>query len=159
MAGPRSRCLVPFTSFCDYADTKPKKTPKWFALDKARLLVAFAGIWTERIGVRGTKSNPRSRTTLSFRYIRRRCRPRGCKRDDVVGQEVASCTTTPFWLCTLLDLRQQSIRRLLAGRLLAWQRVLSYNCWRRDLCGMVQQPTNRMERRLSAILAADVAGY
>src|SRR5947207_12911508 len=32
--GPDSRCLVPFTSFCEYADTKPKKTPKWFALDE-----------------------------------------------------------------------------------------------------------------------------
>src|SRR3954471_20998772 len=31
---PESRCLVPFTSFCEYADTKPKKTPKWFALDE-----------------------------------------------------------------------------------------------------------------------------
>src|SRR5258707_2251382 len=30
---------------------------------------------------------------------------------------------------------------------------------RRDLRAMVQQPTNRVERRLSAILAADVAGY
>ena len=26
---PESRCLVPFTSFCEYADAKPKKTPKW----------------------------------------------------------------------------------------------------------------------------------
>src|SRR5256714_8736961 len=55
---PESRCLVPFTSFCEYADTKPKKTPKWFALDETRPLVAFAGIWTEWIGVRGTKANP-----------------------------------------------------------------------------------------------------
>jgi putative SOS response-associated peptidase YedK len=45
--GPQSRCLVPFTSFCEYADTKPKKTPKWFALDEARPLIAFAGLWTE----------------------------------------------------------------------------------------------------------------
>ena len=29
--GPKNRCLVPFTSFCEYADTKPRKTPTWFA--------------------------------------------------------------------------------------------------------------------------------
>jgi putative SOS response-associated peptidase YedK len=56
--GPESRCLVPFTSFCEYADTKPKKTSKWFAIDESRPLVAFAGIWTEWRGTRGTKANP-----------------------------------------------------------------------------------------------------
>jgi putative SOS response-associated peptidase YedK len=55
---PESRCLVPFTSFCEYADTKPRKTPKWFALDDSRPLIAFAGIGTEWTGVRGTKANP-----------------------------------------------------------------------------------------------------
>lgn len=55
---PESRCLVPFTSFCEYADTKPRKTPKWFALDDSRPLIAFAGIWTEWTGIRGTKANP-----------------------------------------------------------------------------------------------------
>ena len=29
--GPKFRCLVPMTSFCEYADTKPRKTPTWFA--------------------------------------------------------------------------------------------------------------------------------
>lgn len=53
-----SRCLVPFTSFCEYADTKPKKTPTWFALDDSRPLCAFAGIWTTWHGTRGPKSNP-----------------------------------------------------------------------------------------------------
>jgi hypothetical protein len=28
--GQSSRCIVPATSFCEYADTKPRKTPKWF---------------------------------------------------------------------------------------------------------------------------------
>lgn len=28
---PKNRCVVPFTSFCEYADTKPRKTPTWFA--------------------------------------------------------------------------------------------------------------------------------
>jgi putative SOS response-associated peptidase YedK len=49
---------VPFTSFCEYADTKPRKTPTWFALDDSRPLAAFAGIWTPWHGTRGTKANP-----------------------------------------------------------------------------------------------------
>lgn len=56
--GPASRCLVPVTSFCEYADTKPRKMPTWFALDDSRPLVAFAGIWTTWHGKRGTKANP-----------------------------------------------------------------------------------------------------
>ena len=52
------RCVVPFTSFCEYADTKPRKTPTWFAFDESRPLAVFAGIWTEWHGKRGTKSNP-----------------------------------------------------------------------------------------------------
>lgn len=55
---PQNRCVVPFTSFCEYADTRPKKTPTWFALDEQRPLAVFAGIWTSWTGVRGTKSNP-----------------------------------------------------------------------------------------------------
>jgi putative SOS response-associated peptidase YedK len=55
---PESRCLAPMSSFCEYADTKPRKTPTWFAIDESRPLVAFAGIWTEWTGTRGTKANP-----------------------------------------------------------------------------------------------------
>jgi putative SOS response-associated peptidase YedK len=55
---PPNRCVVPFTSFCEYADTKPKKTPTWFAIDDSRPLVVFAGIWTRWTGARGTKKNP-----------------------------------------------------------------------------------------------------
>jgi putative SOS response-associated peptidase YedK len=40
------RCVVPFNSFCEYADTKPRKTPTWFALEDDRPLAFFAGIWT-----------------------------------------------------------------------------------------------------------------
>jgi putative SOS response-associated peptidase YedK len=54
----RNRCLVPATSFCEYADTKPRKTPTWFALGEDRPLFAFAGLWTPRRGVRGPKSTP-----------------------------------------------------------------------------------------------------
>jgi putative SOS response-associated peptidase YedK len=49
---------VPSTSFCEYADTKPRKTPTWFALGDDRPLAVFAGIWTTWHGERGTKANP-----------------------------------------------------------------------------------------------------
>jgi putative SOS response-associated peptidase YedK len=65
---PESRCLVPMSSFCEYADTKPKKTPRWFAIDESRPLVAFAGIWTEWTGVRGTKAKSRAE---ELQYSRR----------------------------------------------------------------------------------------
>jgi putative SOS response-associated peptidase YedK len=55
---PDNRCVVPFTSFCEYADTKPKKTPTWFAFDETRPLAVFAGIWTTWHGKRGAKSKP-----------------------------------------------------------------------------------------------------
>ncbi len=56
--GKGSRCIVPATSFCEYADTKPRKTPIWFALSDDRPLFAFAGLWTPWRGVRGPKSAP-----------------------------------------------------------------------------------------------------
>jgi putative SOS response-associated peptidase YedK len=52
------RCVVPFNSFCEYADTKPRKTPTWFAFDEGRPLAFFAGVWTTWHGKRGTKANP-----------------------------------------------------------------------------------------------------
>jgi putative SOS response-associated peptidase YedK len=55
---PAHRCVVPFSSFCEYADTKPRKTPTWFAFDQTRPLAVFAGIWTIWKGVRGPKSKP-----------------------------------------------------------------------------------------------------
>ena len=56
--GRHNRCLVPATSFCEYADTKPHKTPIWFALAEERPLFAFAGLWTRWRGVRGPKRAP-----------------------------------------------------------------------------------------------------
>lgn len=56
--GPESRCVVPVSSMCEYADTKPRKTPVWFALDEERPLFFFAGIWTSWHGTRGTKAEP-----------------------------------------------------------------------------------------------------
>jgi putative SOS response-associated peptidase YedK len=59
---PESRCLVPFNSFAEYAPEPNPETKKkdvvWFALNDERSLTAFAGIWTEFKGDRGTKSKP-----------------------------------------------------------------------------------------------------
>jgi putative SOS response-associated peptidase YedK len=59
---PENRCLVPFNSFTEYAPEANAETKKkdvvWFALNDDRPLTAFAGIWTEFKGDRGTKSKP-----------------------------------------------------------------------------------------------------
>jgi putative SOS response-associated peptidase YedK len=71
---PESRCLVPATSFSEYNDIANPKSLKddtgaphpmagkkdvvWFALSPERPLFAFAGIWTDWTGTRGTKANP-----------------------------------------------------------------------------------------------------
>jgi putative SOS response-associated peptidase YedK len=46
---PGHRCLVPATSFCEWADSRPKMA-HWFALDDSRPLFAFAGIWRLWVG-------------------------------------------------------------------------------------------------------------
>jgi len=60
--GVHNRCLVPFTSFSEYAPIPNPVTKKkdiiWFALDESRPLAFFAGLWTSWHGVRGTKANP-----------------------------------------------------------------------------------------------------
>ncbi|MGO9423686.1 SOS response-associated peptidase [Roseiarcus sp.] len=56
--GKASRCVAPATSFCEYEDTKPRKTPVWFALADERPLFAFAGLWTPWRGRRGPKGAP-----------------------------------------------------------------------------------------------------
>jgi putative SOS response-associated peptidase YedK len=57
-----NRCLVPFNSFAEYAPEPNPETGKkdvvWFALNDERPLAAFAGMWTEFRGDRGTKSKP-----------------------------------------------------------------------------------------------------
>lgn len=59
---PENRCLVPANSFSEYApEPNPltkKKDVVWFTLNDSRPLFAFAGIWTEFKGDRGTKSKP-----------------------------------------------------------------------------------------------------
>ena len=59
---PDNRCLVPVTSFSEYAPTPNPATGKkdivWFSLSEERPLFAFAGIWSDWNGTRGTKANP-----------------------------------------------------------------------------------------------------
>jgi len=60
--GVQNRCLVPFTSFSEYAPipdpTTGKKDIVWFALGRDWPLAFFAGMWTEWLGARGPKANP-----------------------------------------------------------------------------------------------------
>ena len=66
---PEFRVLVPLTSFCEYEDTKPRKTPTWFALSDERPICAFAGIWRPWTGVRGTKAEPVEGEHLLFSFL------------------------------------------------------------------------------------------
>ena len=67
--GVDNRCVVPFTSFCEYADTKPRKTPTWLALGEDRPLAFFAGICCTWHGVRGTKAAPVEGEHLLYGFL------------------------------------------------------------------------------------------
>lgn len=71
--GPASRCLVPVTSFSEYAPEPNPATGKkdivWFAPDDSRPLFAFAGIWTPWTGARGTKANPIEGDHLLYGFL------------------------------------------------------------------------------------------
>jgi putative SOS response-associated peptidase YedK len=70
---PEYRCLVPVSSFSEYAPEPNSATKKkdvvWFALDHSRPLFAFAGLWTEFNGERGTKSKPIPGPHLVFGFL------------------------------------------------------------------------------------------
>src|SRR5229473_689435 len=70
---PENRCLVPANSFAEYAPEPNPETKKkdvvWFALNDDRPLFAFAGIWTEFRGDRGTKSKPIPRPHLIYGFL------------------------------------------------------------------------------------------
>ena len=73
--GPTNRCIVPWTTFCEYEDTRPKKTKRWFALNEDRPLAFFAGIWTTWSGVRGSMKTPRHGQHDLFAFLT--CEPNG----------------------------------------------------------------------------------
>ena len=57
--GLPNRCVIPATSFCEWADMRSHKTPKWFALGEGRPLFAFAGLWTRWRGAHRFKEGDR----------------------------------------------------------------------------------------------------
>ena len=71
------RCLVPVTSFCEYADTKPRKTPYWFTTHSEEPLFFFAGLWRPWSGTRGKKANPASGDHRLFAFLT-------CEANDLV---------------------------------------------------------------------------
>ncbi|WP_111850997.1 SOS response-associated peptidase [Agrobacterium cavarae] len=74
---PESRCIVPWTRFCEWEDTKPRKTKRWFAIDDSEPLAFFAGIWTDWNGVRGSMKNPREGIHGLFGFLT-------CEPNDIV---------------------------------------------------------------------------
>jgi len=74
---PESRCIVPWTQFCEWEDTKPLKTKRWCAIDDSEPLAFFAGIWTDWHGVRGSMKNPRDGNHELFGFLT-------CEPNDIV---------------------------------------------------------------------------
>jgi len=70
---PQYRCLVPATSFSEYAPKANPETGKkdivWFALDRSRPLLAFAGLWRPWTGNRGTKAKPVTGEHLLYSFL------------------------------------------------------------------------------------------
>lgn len=67
--GPASRCIVPWTTFCEWEDTRPKKTKRWFAIDENTPHAVFAGIWTVWEGERGSMKTPRPGVHELFAFL------------------------------------------------------------------------------------------
>lgn len=78
-SGPAHRCLVPFTSFSEYAPMPNPATGRkdvvWFALDESRPLAFFAGLWTRWNGTRGTRAAPVEGQHELFGFLT--CEPNG----------------------------------------------------------------------------------
>lgn len=110
---PQFRCLVPFTSFCEYEDTKPRKTPVWFAADESRPTLCFAGIWRPWMGTRGTKAAPAEGEHLLYSFLT-------CPPNSVVGaihpKAMPAILTTPdecdTWLSAPVEVALQLQRPL-----------------------------------------------
>jgi hypothetical protein len=87
------RCVVPFTSFCEYADTKPRKTPTWFALDGERPLAFFRSGQVVRL--RWSALHPRGLHRLPRAAARS---PAACLplRVETVGMHNPVSTGKPF---------------------------------------------------------------
>lgn len=75
--GVEHRCLVPWSAFCEWEDTKPKKTKRWFVMDESKPIAFFAGIWTAWRGERGSSKRPRSGEHELFGFLT-------CEANEVV---------------------------------------------------------------------------
>lgn len=65
--GVENRCLVPFTSFCEYDVRSGKnREPVWFAVDESRPLAFFAGLWTRWTSVRKLKEGETTNDLYGF---------------------------------------------------------------------------------------------
>ena len=60
------RCVVPANRFCEWENTKPKKTKTWFALDDDEPLFFFAGVWTPWHGTRKKAEGPQDHELFGF---------------------------------------------------------------------------------------------
>lgn len=70
---PEYRCLVPVTSFSEYAPEPNPDTGRkdivWFSLDSSRPLFAFAGLWRPWNGTRGTKAKSVEGDHLLYSFL------------------------------------------------------------------------------------------
>jgi putative SOS response-associated peptidase YedK len=115
---PEWRCLVPATSFCEYAPGRPAM-PHWFALGDDRPLFAFAGLWRPWTGTRGTKADPVEARHEPFAFLT-------CEPNAVVApihpKAMPVIFTTPkeceAWLTTPAD-EALRLQRPLADGLLS----------------------------------------
>lgn len=64
--GPAHRCLVPFTSFSEPDQVGGTLQPVWYALDEARPLAFFAGVWSHWTCVRKIKEGEVSCDLFGF---------------------------------------------------------------------------------------------
>jgi putative SOS response-associated peptidase YedK len=65
--GVENRCVVPFTSFSENeALADGSHPPVWFALDEARPLAFFAGVWTRWTSVRKVKEGEGTNDLFAF---------------------------------------------------------------------------------------------
>jgi putative SOS response-associated peptidase YedK len=71
--GVEHRCIVPATSFAEPSPTPGDKDPAtgiqrnfWFAIDEAKPLFFFAGIWTRWHGIRRVKDGPQDHELFGF---------------------------------------------------------------------------------------------
>ena len=129
------RCLVPWTKFCEWEDTKPRKTKRWFAINEEKPLAFFAGIWTTWNGVRGSPKTPRPGTHELFGFLT--CEP----------NEVVAPIHPKAMLAACRDYHE--LVRLISHRTRGVLTKLSSNCHQTyGLSDLASAPPNADMRRL-----------